>query len=204
MSETCLLGPVAAMYGREFQQFLITRQGETKIAVKEMEYSVNCGRASLSQKKVDDLLQTDTQSHSWKDRSSQPQPTWLEPQRYSYASYQRQGQERNTYEDRFRNTDVRERPDYDRLRQQQDYLRRQERVRDYDDRAIRKPYRGYYRRESSDEEEDKPRYIREPSLDRQPETRQPRHYDRDQKRESRGYHKDDWYNHEGSSHSRKW
>ena len=195
VSETCLLGPVAAMYGREFQQFLITRQGETKIAVEEVEYSVNCGRASLSQRKVDELLQTDTQNHTWKDRSSPPQPPWVEPQRYSYASYQRQGQERNTYEDRFRNTDIRERPDYDRLRQQQDYLRRQERIRDYDDRAKRKPYHGYYRRESSDEDEVTPRYIRYPSLDRQPETRRPRHYDRDQKRESRGYHKDDWYNH---------
>ena len=182
------------MYGREFQQFLITRQGETKIAVKDMEYSVNCGRASLSQRKVDDLWQTDTQNHSWTNRSSAPQPPWLEPQRYSYASYQRQGQERNTYEDRFRNTDIRERPDYDRLRQQQDHLRRQERIRDYDDRAKRRPYHAYYRRESSDEDEVTPRYIRYPSLDRQPETRQPRHYDRDQKRESRRYRKDDWYN----------
>ena len=86
VSETCLLGPVAAMYGREFQQFLITKQGETKIAVTEMEYSVNCGRASLSQKKVDELLQTNMHSYSWKDRSSQPQPTWVEPQRYSYAN----------------------------------------------------------------------------------------------------------------------
>ena len=165
---------------------------------------MNCGRASLSKKKVDELLQMDMQNYTWKDRSSPPQESWEEPARYSYSKYPREGQERNTYDDRFRNTDIRERPDYDRLRQQQDHLRRQERVRDYDDRARRRPYQGYYRREDSDEDEVPQRYRRYPSQDRPTEPRQPRHYDRDQKRESRGYHKDDWYNHEGSSHSKRW
>ena len=146
------------------------------------------------------------QKYTWKDRSSPPREPWKDPVRYSYSRYPREGQERNTYDDRFRNTDIRERPDYDRLRQQQDHLRRQERIRDYDDRAKRRPHQGYYRREDSDEDEDErpQRYGRYPSPDRVMETRQPRHYDREQKRESRGYHKDDWYDNENSSHSKRW
>ena len=70
VGETCLLGPVAAMYGREFQQFLLTNKGETRIAVDEMEYSVNCGRASLSKKKVEELLKEDMQLYTWGNRSS--------------------------------------------------------------------------------------------------------------------------------------
>ena len=219
VGETCLLGPVAAMYGREFQQFLLTNKGETKIAVDEMEYSVNCGRASLSKKKVEELLNLDMQKYTQKDRSS-PASTrtrtpprfqnkhggepWKDTVRYSHPGYPREGQERNTYDDRFRYTDIRERPDYDRLRQQQDHLRQQERIRDYQDRSRRTSYQGYYRRDDSEEEERPRRYERDPSYDRSTGTREPRHYDRDEKRELRGYHKDEWYHKEDSNHSKWW
>ena len=51
--ETCLIGPLAAMFGREFQQYLLVNKTTDKISVADMEFSVNSGRASLSDKKID-------------------------------------------------------------------------------------------------------------------------------------------------------
>ena len=219
VGETSLLGPVAAMYGREFQQFLLTNKGETRIAVDEMEYSVNCGRASLSKKKVEELLKEDMPFNTWGNKSSpastrtrtpprrqskQSGEPWKDTGRYSHPGYQREGQERSTYGDRYRYTDIRERPDYDRLRQQQDHLRQQERIRDCQDRSRRMSYRGYYKRDDSEEDERPRRYERNPPYERSTGAREPRHYDRDEARELRGYHKDEWYHKEDSNHSNWW
>ena len=51
--ETCLIGLLAAMFGREFQQYLLVKKTTDKISVTDMEFSVNSGRASLSDKKID-------------------------------------------------------------------------------------------------------------------------------------------------------
>ena len=204
VSETCLLGPVAAMYGREFQQFLLTKKGETVIAVDEMEYSVNCGRASLSNKKLDDLAKEVVASNAWGNRSSpastrtrtpprgksgQSRAPWKEPVRSSHLAYHREEHVRNTYDDRYRNTDIRNRPDYDRLRQQ---------LRDYHDRTRRTQHRGSYTPEESDGTDPFPAEEEEPRgsmgrhhHERPAGAREPRHYDRDRARELRGYHKDE-------------
>ena len=51
--EACIIGPLAAMFGREFQQYLLTNKNADKIPVTEMVYSVNSGRSSLSDKKIE-------------------------------------------------------------------------------------------------------------------------------------------------------
>ena len=50
--ETCLLGPMAAMFGREVQQFLMSPNPPNLISVEDFQYSVNSGRASLSQQRI--------------------------------------------------------------------------------------------------------------------------------------------------------
>ena len=50
--ETCLIGPLAAMFGREFQQYLLTHKKDNKIPCHEMDYSVNSGRTSLSDERI--------------------------------------------------------------------------------------------------------------------------------------------------------
>ena len=51
--ETSIIGPLAAMFGREFQQYLLVSMPTDKIAVTDMQFSVNSGRASLTDKKID-------------------------------------------------------------------------------------------------------------------------------------------------------
>ena len=53
--ETCLLGPLAAMYGREFQQLLIENEDKTKIRVTAMQKSVDSGRAALNDHRIEKL-----------------------------------------------------------------------------------------------------------------------------------------------------
>ena len=50
--EMCLLGPMAAVFGREVQQTLMSPNPPNKIPVEDFQYSVNSGRASLSQQRV--------------------------------------------------------------------------------------------------------------------------------------------------------
>ena len=47
--EVCFLGPLAAMYGREVQQTLMSPDAPDKIPVEDFQYSVDMGRASLVQ-----------------------------------------------------------------------------------------------------------------------------------------------------------
>ena len=125
--------------------------------------------------------------------SGQSGAPWKETGRYPHPEYHREEQERNTYDDRYRNTDIRTRPDYDRLRQQQDHLRQQERIRDYQDRSRRTSHRGSYNPEESEEDEGPRGYGSSQPYERSTGAREPRHYDRDHAREMRGYHKDEWY-----------
>ena len=178
-----------------------------------MEYSVNCGRASLSNKKLDDLAKEVVAPNVWGNRGSpvstrtrtpprgksgQSRAPWKEPGRSTHPEYHREEHVRNTYDDRYRNTDIRNRPDYDRLRQQQDHLRQQERIRDYHDRSRRTQHRGSYTPEESDGTDPFPAEEEEPRgsggrqrYERPSGAREPRHYDRDHARELRGYHKDE-------------
>ena len=51
--ETCLLGPLAAMFGREFQQYLLENPGKLRIPKETMQYSVDSGRTSMGNKRME-------------------------------------------------------------------------------------------------------------------------------------------------------
>ena len=80
--ETCLLGPMAAMFGREVQQVLMYPNPPKLISVEDFQYSVNSGRASLSQQRIaearvepaDDHRDDDQVSHSSKRTRSPRKP----------------------------------------------------------------------------------------------------------------------------------
>ena len=142
VSETCLLGPVAAMYGREFQQFLLVKGDRATIPVAEMQHSIDSGRASLSDGKIKALhteclnkntwgktsperTRTRTPSRDkgtrgqapWKDnrRSS---PPWKDNRRSSHPAYSREDPIRSDYDARY--MDIRYNPKYQRLQQQKE------------------------------------------------------------------------------------
>ena len=47
--EVCILGPMAAMFGREFQQTLMSPNPPKLISIEDFQFSVDAGRASLRQ-----------------------------------------------------------------------------------------------------------------------------------------------------------
>ena len=165
--ETCILGPVAAMYGREFQQFLLDKGEKTTIPVGEMDFSVNSGRASLSDKKIDALTKELVTPSTWGKNSPEPARTrtpqrgkgqqsrapWKDTVRSPHPAYHRDDPVRSDYDARY--MDIRYRADYhrlqqekdrlreqDRLQREQDRLRQQERIRDRQDRSRRAQYGG--------------------------------------------------------------
>ena len=99
--EMCLLGPMAAMFGREVQQTLMSPNPPNKIPVEDFQYSVNSGRASLSQQRIaearvepaddqcddDQVSQTSKRTRSprkalytdVRNRQTEPRPTDLRP-----------------------------------------------------------------------------------------------------------------------------
>ena len=50
--EMCLLGPMAAMFGREVQQTLMSPTPPTRIPVEDFQYSVDSGRASMYKERI--------------------------------------------------------------------------------------------------------------------------------------------------------
>ena len=125
VTETSVLGPIAAMYGRELQQFLITKQDKTAITVTQMQHSVNSGRASLNRKALAELRQEaitnmSTRSATNSDaeqarssshaQSSQHKAPWREPPRRDSrrAPYPPQRQDDHiSQEHKPRHTDIR-------------------------------------------------------------------------------------------------
>ena len=51
--ESCMIGPLAAIFGREVQQFLMVNPNAKIIAMTEFQNSVDSGRVSLSQQIAD-------------------------------------------------------------------------------------------------------------------------------------------------------
>ena len=65
VTETALLGPLAAFYGRGFQQFLIENKDQNSIRVSTMQKSVDDGRASLNPARIKDLSLRTQRVRSW-------------------------------------------------------------------------------------------------------------------------------------------
>ena len=82
--EMCLLGPMAAMFGREVQQTLMSPQPPTKIPVEDFQYSVNSGRASLSQDRIARAWNEPADAHREDDRGSQTSKRTRSPRKMPY------------------------------------------------------------------------------------------------------------------------
>ena len=212
VGETCLLGPVAAMYGREFQQFLIEKGDRTTIRVAQMQKSVDSGRASLSTYRIK-TLHTESVNKSTKGTTSQArnrsrtpsrdqgargqaQAPWRDNRRYSHPTSPRNDQKKSSYD--ARTMDIRYRDDFHRLQQQkdnqkeierlqqeQDRLRQQERIRDSRERARRMQHRDSSRPE---ERRNSRSNYRSYHRDERPRNQ----YQSDYNRPRRSYHKDDY------------
>ena len=106
--EICFLGPLAAMYGREVQQILMSLEAPDKIPIEDFQYSVDMGRAPLRQETLKSSWQRDytTEQPREDDRLSQASGRTRSPRatRY-YADIREQPDYRQS-------TDKRERPDY--------------------------------------------------------------------------------------------
>ena len=188
--ETCMLGPLAAMFGREFQQYLLVNKGTDKIPKAELEYSVNSGRTSMSDKRISTVQHEYLEDGRDDDRASQASKRTRSPRKgKGQRAPWRQSPTnrcdvdmRDQYDDR-RSRDVRERSDYGRLREDL----RGPRGGDVRDQA-------YYPREGqpsgsmgerrnytqSEPEPREPRYY-----ERKSKEREPRPYDREPKDRSR-------------------
>ena len=79
--ETCTLGPLAAMFGREFQQYLLVNKGTNKIPKVELEYSVNSGRTSMSDKRISTVQHEYLEDGRDDDRASQASKRTRSPRR---------------------------------------------------------------------------------------------------------------------------
>ena len=51
--EVCMMGPMVAMFGREFQQYLLENPGKQRIPKETMQYSVDSGRTSMGNKRLE-------------------------------------------------------------------------------------------------------------------------------------------------------
>ena len=73
--EICLLGPLAALYGREVQQLLMAPETPDKISMDDFHHSVEMGRASIKQQALRSSAQQqrpyDTETQGESDRYSQ-------------------------------------------------------------------------------------------------------------------------------------
>ena len=51
--EVCTMGPLVAMFGREIQQYLLEHEDTDEIPKERMQFSVNSGRTSMGQRRLD-------------------------------------------------------------------------------------------------------------------------------------------------------
>ena len=185
--ETCLIGPLAAMFGREFQQYLLVNKKANKIPRAELEYSVNSGRTSMSDARISTVrherLEDGREHHERAYQASKRTrtPRKRSPQTPQRAPWKRSPTNRcdvemsDHYDDR-QPRDIRERPDYERLREGlRGSLAGDVRDRDYDRRE------GDRRGSKGDRRDYTPSEPREP----RPYNRRPRSHDREHKERSR-------------------
>ena len=53
--EVCTLGPIVAMFGREFQQYLLEHEDTDKIPSEHMKFSINSGRTSMGERRLNQV-----------------------------------------------------------------------------------------------------------------------------------------------------
>ena len=177
--ETCLIGPLAAMFGREFQQYLLTHKKEDMIPCSEIEYSVNSGRTSLSDERISTVRHCKVDKDRDEESFAQSERT-RSPRRTPHAEPYKRSTTSNRY------FDIREpqwpvRDDRDR-----DYLQEGSRgqrvvfVRDLIDSGNR----DYYDRNRARGSDDR---TREPLREPRPYTKRPRSPDRQNKERPHRY-----------------
>ena len=110
---------MAAMFGREVQQILMSPNPPNKIPVEDFQYSVNSGRASLSQQRIANARIEPADDQRDDDQGSQTSKRTRSPRKMLYTDI------RNRYSER-RPTDVRAHSGYPR----EGELRDSERERD--------------------------------------------------------------------------
>ena len=120
-----MLGPLAGMFGREVQQYLLTNQNSNKIPVDEFQYSVDSGRASLSRQRIRAVHNEPVDGNYEDDRASQVSKRTRSPRKmpfhgapWAQSPTHRYETEARDYHDNRRPRDIRELPEYDRLREQ--------------------------------------------------------------------------------------
>ena len=118
------MGPLAAMFGREFQQYLLERKGTNKISKDRMQFSVDSGRTSMGNKRIEKVHHEYVNDDHEDDRASQVSKRTRSPRRdiHRSAPWNQSPSNRcdidvrSQYGDR-RVRDIREDPDYQRLRE---------------------------------------------------------------------------------------
>ena len=81
--ESCIIGPLAALFGREVQQFLMVNPNAKLILKTEFQHSVDSGRVSLSQQIVDNQCD-DAEMVIDDDQASQSSKRTRSPRRALY------------------------------------------------------------------------------------------------------------------------
>ena len=105
--EMCLLGPMAAMFGREVQQLLMSPNPPNLISVEDFQYSVNSGRASLSQQRIAEARVEPADDQCDDDQVSQTSKRTRSPRKALYTDIRNRQSE-------FRFTDLRPNSGYPR------------------------------------------------------------------------------------------
>ena len=88
--EVCLLGPMAAMFGREVQQILMSPDAPNLISMDDFQNSVNSGRASLSQQKIADAQVDTADDYGEDDQVSQTSKRTRSPRKALYRDIRTQ------------------------------------------------------------------------------------------------------------------
>ena len=87
--EACIIGPLAALFGREVQQFLMVNPDAKLITMTEFQHSVDSGRVSLSQRRVEEQRR-DADMIIDDERASQRSMRTRSPRRPLYRDIRRQ------------------------------------------------------------------------------------------------------------------
>ena len=83
--EVCILGPMAAMFGREVQQRLMSHDPPKLISIEDFQFSVNAGRASLSQQLIEEGRAEPIDSRRDDDQVSQASKRTRSPRKPLYS-----------------------------------------------------------------------------------------------------------------------
>ena len=80
--EICLFGPIAALFGRELQQFLLVNPGEKLIKKDYFQYSVDQGRVSIREnmREEADMIVDDDRASQCSKRTRSPRRAWYREQ----------------------------------------------------------------------------------------------------------------------------